>query len=127
MAEDPNKPKEVKPFTDIVAQPPQPADGTTSIRELKDARAGRGARSFGFDQSGMFFGGDTMATAVLKMLMTGKLIIQIHDYAGGTTGGPESDADVEDGMVYIGENYGGAGTHKFFARIGGAWKSVTLA
>jgi len=122
-----NKIKVVQPLTDILPQPTKPADGTTSIRELKEARAGRGAKSFGFDQTGMFFGADTIATAVLKLLMTGKLIVQYHDYAGGTTGGPESDADVENGMIYLAKDYGAVGTHKLFARIGGAWKSVTLA
>lgn len=118
--------KEKNPMTDIEQKPLEPPEDGQFFKDLREMKAGRGNISMGQDQQGLFFGGDTFATAVLKLLMTGKLRVQYHDYAGGTTGGPESDADIEDGMIYLAKDYGASGTHKLFARIGGAWKSVTL-
>lgn len=120
-------PEPARPFTDIIPAPKEPPQDGQFFPDLREMKAGRGNRSMGMDQQALFFGGDTFATAILKLLMTGKLVVQYHDYAGGTTGGPESDSDVENGMIYLAKDYGAVGTHKLFARIGGAWKSVTLA
>jgi len=125
MAAKEEKPKNT--LTDIAPVPIKPPDNGQRLPDLREVKAGRGNRSMTQDQQGLYFGGDTFATAILKLLMTGKLIVQYHDYAGGTTGGPESDSDVENGMIYLAKDYGAVGTHKLFARIGGAWKSVTLA
>lgn len=78
-------------------------------------------------ESGLWFASDTFASAVLALFLNGKLKIQYHDYANGTTGGPESDSDLVDGIIYIAANFGGAGTHKLRARVGGAWKEATLS
>lgn len=97
------------------------------LLNLIEGRLGSGTNSMHFNRSGLWFGADSPTAAVMKILLNGKIKIPIHDYAGGTTGGMESDSDLEDGMIYIAQNFGGAGTHKLRARIGSAWKEATLS
>ena len=122
-------------LTHIPDDPKQDIPPDTYIRgliqqellNLVAIRLGVAPKTMRLDSSGLWFGADTAAAAVTKILLNGKIKIPIFDYAGGTTGGMESDTDLENGMIYIAQNFGGAGTHKFRARIGGAWKEVTLA
>lgn len=114
----------------IYGQPIKPIPlGGRSIRNLPDIReirSGRGDVSMGMDRVGMFFGGDTLASSLVKLLMTGKLILPHYDYAGGTSGGPESDSDVEDGFIYIRHDYDTGSTDDIRVYVGGAWKSAAL-
>jgi len=127
------------PSADLTHIPPDPSQNIPpdsyirgiiqqELLKLVEARIGAGTSQVSrLDRNGLYFGSEDPTTAVLKILLNGKLKVQLYDYGGGTTGGPESDTDLENGMIYIAANFGGAGTHKLRARIGGAWKEATLA
>lgn len=113
-------------LTDLQPVVPE-SSGPLRAEGVRKVRAGAKDQSVTLDRDGLYAGSGNRDSAPVKITPKGKIKVPVYDYGGGTTGFIESDADLEDGVIYLAENFGGVGTHKIRARIGGAWKEAALS